>query len=712
MIQKLLLSASLCLMLTIVGCGGEESSAPREGGEGAWRDNVADQARLIEQLPASTVAYLRIPTPWGLAAPKGNALGRGLDTPANVAAITRLQAGLPELLESELGQLAPVLTLLLERMRSPLEIALVGEGPQPLEADVIIEARFDFETATELDAALAGITSQASMLQLIEPAAGNGTGQILATMFPIFYDFDASTGRARFVTGMAASPEGLAASRTWPAAAESPLHDFERRIDASRHGLFLWADSERLAPLMRQGLDDAQLAQLEELGVFDTRRLALGMGSSDGTARLAVLAEGDDGRAWRLTLPSAGPVTSMSSGTPDAVFGLRVPDEAWLRTALTEWGEDADLELAEISSQLQAEIGMDFETLVQTFSGRWLFVDDDNGSYLVHEGGNAETWARFWEVLSRRFDIATSAIDLGERTGYHVVIPGIDVGDAMDGLSDDNPVLALVVRRSLDVGTHLFWMAEDDRILIAAVPQVLMARAEFPGDVAIEDWLSGAGVDAERGALFGALTVDEAPRRNYHTYIGWLIALADIVDVEIDVTAFPTARELDLPDSGTLGFGVDFTDGRLGATLAFENQPADFFYAGGGSFGGVAVLGVIAAVAVPAYQDYLVRSRLSTAFVSTSEFRALVERHVAETGALPDTRTAAAWAEAVPRSSDTLNVIWQSEPAGLRLILAGGSGVPENAKLVISPQVEAGRLTGWRCDDSTVDDKHLPAGCR
>lgn len=712
MTRKILVSVSLFLLLSVAGCGREEPGDPGDTADGAWRDDLADQARLIERLPPSTIAYVRIPTPWGLAAPKDNALGRGLDTPANVAAITSLQSGLPELLESELGQFAPLLTLLLERMRSPLEIALVGDGPQPLEADVVIEARFDFETAGELDAALAAIASQASMLQMIEPAAGDGAGQILATMFPIFYDFEASTGRARFLTGMAASAEALAASRSWPAAAESPLHEFEQRIDASRRGFFLWTDSQRLAPMMRQGLDDAQLAQFEQLGVFDTRRLALGLGSSDGTARLALLAEGEDGSAWRLTLPPAGPITSTSSGEPDAVFGLRVPDEAWLRTALTEWGEDADLRLTDLSDRLQDEIGMDFGTLLRTLSGRWLFVDDDNGSYLVHEGGGSEPWTRFWEALSRRFDISTTPMSVDGQTLHHVVIPGLDIGDAMDDLGDDNPLLAFVVRKSLDVGTHLFWMAEDDRILIAAVPQVLMGRGEHPGDVSINDWLERAGVDAGRAALFGALKVDEAPRRNYYTYIGWLIALADIVDVQLDVTAFPTARALDLPESGTLGLGVDFTDGRLGATLAFENQPTDLLYAGGGSFGGVAVLGVLAAIAVPAYQDYVVRSQLATAFASTSEFRVLVERHVAETGGLPDTRTAAAWAEAVPREGHTVNVIWQSEPAGLRLILAGANGVPDNAKLVISPQLEGERLTGWSCEGSTVDDKHLPAVCR
>lgn len=710
-LHSIAMALSLAAVLTTVGCERPGSGETGRADEpSAWDAGIADRARLINQLPENTIAYLRLPSLWGLAgAPKSSALGKGLDTQANRDAISALQSRLPEVLAADMGQLAPVLTLLLETLRSPLEIALVGDGPQPLEADLVIEGRFDFETVAELDAAMAEIADQAGLLQLLETAEGEGPGQLLATMFPIFYDFDPQTRRARFLTGMNTSAEGLAASHDWQAPDRSAMRDYEQQIDASGLGFFQWADMTRLGPMMRQGLDAEQLAQFEALGVFATRQLAMGYGSAGGKARLAVIAEGQGGQVWDLSLPASDAIDFRSSGTPDFVFGLTVPGNDWLEQAIASLGEDAGAELAEADAQLEEAIGLDLESVIDTLAGRMLLVDDENGTYLVHEGGG-ERWTRFWDALARRFDIEQSSTRIGGTRIHHLVIPGIDISEEIGDLRQSNPGLAFIMGRSMQVGTHLFWMQEDDRILIAAVPQVLMARLDHPGDVVVGEWLAESGVDTEHAGVFGALRLSDAPRRNYYYYISSLLGIADMLEADIDVSAFPTARELDLPETGTVGFAVHYAQGRLGATLAFENHPGDLFYAGGLS--AVAALGVVAAVAVPAYQDYRARAELATAYASTAEFRALVARHVSEQGRLPPSAAATDWAAAIPLGPGVVNAIWQSEPPGLRLVLAGGSGLAENAKLMISPQIEAGMLTGWTCSSDTVEDKHLPASCR
>lgn len=708
--QTVLMALVLAAVATIAGC---DRPHPDESGPtdepSAWDASIADRARLIDQLPGNTIAYLRLPSLWGLAgAPKSGALARGLDTPANRDAIAALQARLPALLKAELGELAPLLTLLLETLRSPLEIALVGDGPQPLEADLIIEGRFEFDSVAELDDALASLAERTAALQLLEPAGEDGPGQLLATMFPIFYEFDESTRRARFLTGMSATAGELAASRGWRSPDESPLRAFEHRIDASGHGLYHWADMARLGPMMRRALDTERLARFEAMGVFATRQLALGYGSTGGKARAALLAEGRDGRLWDLSLPASGAIDFRSSGKPDFVFGLALPDSDWLNQALQAFGAEA--EGAEVSARLEEEIGLDLATVIDTFAGRMFFVDDANGTYLVHEGGDTERWAAFWDALARRFDIGQSSTRVAGAEIHHLVIPGVDIADELGELRSGNPGLAFVMSRSMQVGTHLFWMAENGRILVAAVPQVLMARLDHPGDTGVGDWLDGAGVDTRRAGLFGAMRIDDAPRRNYYTYISALLGVADMLEAEIDVNAFPTARELDLPEAGTVGFALDYARGRLGATLVFENHPGDLLYAGGG-LGTIAAAGILAAIAIPAYQDYTVRARVATAHALAMEKTARIEDRFDEPGGLSG-GDMEAFLERHSRDTSGQWYSWETDPPALVIHFFATAGLDDGAELRLSPQLEDGRITGWTCSSLGIERKHLPENCR
>jgi hypothetical protein len=254
-------------------------------------------------------------------------------------------------------------------------------------------------------------------------------------------------------------------------------------------------------------------------------------------------------------------------------------------------------------------------------------------------------------------------------------------------------------------------MSEGDRILIAAVPQILMDRLDQPGEANVGQWLAESGVDTERAGLFGALQIDKAPRRNYYAYIGSLLSIADMLGTDLDVTGFPTARELDLPGSGTIGFSVDYADGHLGATLAFENHPGDLLFAGGGSMGGVAAIGILAAVAVPAYQQYTIRAKVASAHARSADIRSRVQREANERGGLSKLDV-----EAILDSQLTGESAqwygWQSDPAALRIHFFGVSGLEEGSALLLLPVVEDDRIVGWTCQGDGIDSEHLPSGCR
>ena len=88
--------------------------------------------------------------------------------------------------------------------------------------------------------------------------------------------------------------------------------------------------------------------------------------------------------------------------------------------------------------------------------------------------------------------------------------------------------------------------------------------------------------------------------------------------------------------TGTIGFGMDFSDSQIGATLTFENHPGDLFYGGIGGMGGIAVVGILAAIAVPAYQDYTVRAKVAAAMTETAMARLTIAEFYASSGRLPN----------------------------------------------------------------------------
>jgi type IV pilus assembly protein PilA len=136
----------------------------------------------------------------------------------------------------------------------------------------------------------------------------------------------------------------------------------------------------------------------------------------------------------------------------------------------------------------------------------------------------------------------------------------------------------------------------------------------------------------------------------------------------------------------------------------------------------VAIIGILAAVALPAYQDYTVRAKISEVILALSACRTSITE-VYQTGGTPPN----------PNSWGCEGNVGSKYVAGLRTDAAGvvtatvtGINSDVNAKQVtLAPMVgtaiaSAGNmgsgLTGWRCGSSTdgtnLNSKYLPGSCR
>jgi type IV pilus assembly protein PilA len=122
----------------------------------------------------------------------------------------------------------------------------------------------------------------------------------------------------------------------------------------------------------------------------------------------------------------------------------------------------------------------------------------------------------------------------------------------------------------------------------------------------------------------------------------------------------------------------------------------------------VAIIGILAAVALPAYQDYTVRSRVVEGLSLASAAKVAVAENAAS-----GTAFANGWS--APTATDSVSSVGIGA-AGLITITftaaAGGGTIiftPSPALVVGTPP--ATNIT-WTCTAGDLDDKYRPANCR
>jgi type IV pilus assembly protein PilA len=127
----------------------------------------------------------------------------------------------------------------------------------------------------------------------------------------------------------------------------------------------------------------------------------------------------------------------------------------------------------------------------------------------------------------------------------------------------------------------------------------------------------------------------------------------------------------------------------------------------------VAIIGILASIAIPAYLDYAVRAQVGHGINLASGAKAAVSEVYQDRGAFP-ANNAAAGLEAATNISGRYVAQAAVTGAGLAQVTFGNEANNKifNAILTFTPTDNGGSLE-WACaGDATLVDKWLPSSCR
>lgn len=126
----------------------------------------------------------------------------------------------------------------------------------------------------------------------------------------------------------------------------------------------------------------------------------------------------------------------------------------------------------------------------------------------------------------------------------------------------------------------------------------------------------------------------------------------------------------------------------------------------------VAIVGILAAIALPVYQDYIARSQVSEAVAGASAVKTGITEYYASQGDTAYGTQFDVTADA-GRYTDSLIAAATGVVTVTLRPIAPVSNLIRGKTLTLTPYCDANKaIAAWQCDVGTLLLKHLPSGCQ
>ena len=124
----------------------------------------------------------------------------------------------------------------------------------------------------------------------------------------------------------------------------------------------------------------------------------------------------------------------------------------------------------------------------------------------------------------------------------------------------------------------------------------------------------------------------------------------------------------------------------------------------------VAIIGILAAIALPAYQDYTKRSNVTEGLSLAGGVKTAVAEYYSSEGTWPGSNTAAGLEVATRIKGNAVTSVAVAANSG-KITITYNTKVENGATIELLPNASGGSIE-WDCDGGNVDAKYRPARCR
>ena len=456
-----------------------------------------------------------------------------------------------------------------------------------------------------------------------------------------------------------------------------------------------------------------ELAPLAMMGVSAMKNIAMGAGTSNGINRLKYVVEMPvtGFRSYMPIIKDSPNFDVMGKTKMVAVVGLPSrADFVSIENTMALVVQSKDMkEYFKVKKEFSKTLGFSFEDIFDFFGQDISYVSDEAGSYVAIRLNEAEKFKTTLANSVETLGLEYNQREINGHTYHHLKIPSFyakyieDEADKNESAISNNKLL----NRLFSVPSHFYWEQEGDYLILANIPQTLIDRHYVKTKTPVKKWLTKQQkMDPDGALLMVSMQNKGTAKKMYRMHLGLLNYLADFSNKPIDMFAFATPQEAKIPNDSRYGFKVSSTENQLAFELNYENNPYEFLLSGG-TFESVAVLGILSSIALPAYDDYTVRAKLSEGIVATAKVKTDLNEFEIEYGRYPNQYEIVDLKLNINTSA--YSIIIGENTGEINLKFNNAKLRSRNTLKMLPPK--QGVSTTWRCE-AKINRKYLPKSCR